>query len=979
MSDAFTLSFRSIDFFYVFRYFYLMGMFKLYIDYFKSKLKNLRKPKKEIPIDYEEIVEEQWQADFSKPDDCRFAAETGDGYTAVLTPAAPAQDQIGGITLEAQRKHLYAWTVNPVFRYKDIIIEADIHLPEPVKKPDETEVSPDKAGGFAAGILFRYISQSTFYALMISDAGWVRLDAVVNSTPMPLLGWVQIPGSAHSEPNPDSAHKEEADAQRRYSIKLIANNTTITILINGQWIACCEDDTIQAAGKIAFAIQNWERYSQVTAQLSRFSLNSVPITVETAYTEANEFSAVPPDARISLAKTLYAMGRYVPALLQLRAAARLREPEEADRILAGRIYFAQRMLDEAESEFQAVLELNPANEEAFAELGGIYYRAERYEDLQRLLKKVPKSMMDQSSFLSNLEGHLFHALGKHEEAAEAYRRAFTISPDQGLFAFHQANELYDDGEKPEAVDAYMQAARAFLQQAAYTDLAEIITILERIAPNDPRTLSIAGKYAYAVNRYDDALLKLKNACKNGSKDSADWYLYGLLLKTNEPKEAIKALKKACDLEPDYGLYQFRLAEALFLAKGKYRPALEKALAADPQNGWVHNLCALAALSEDDIEQAESAVAEARRLLPDEVSLLVNYLEVQRRKGQLAACLPLFDIENGTADLAVERNRAAAFHALANAFAADDSREEAQQWYYKALKLDPKNPELLTDKAENDYGLFLLNEADDGLVKALDIQPSMRIYQLIASISVQKGDYARAEITLRTGLEAFADNADLHYDLVCLYRNTKRFEQAQTQLAQLKQYETSSRVDALEKALLQDTGITAQSATAKTTARAKSSPAKKTKEAAELSVEEPTEQKSKIFTVKKTRAASKFAASKEEAETAEAVAGKKKAATAKAAVRKKRTAAEQTVGETVEQKPKPPAAKKTRAASKATASKEETAAESAAEKKAEKKPKATAAKKPKAAADIAAKKKAETKTGTAAKKKAGAKKASESSE
>ena len=149
-----------------------MGMLKLYIDYFKSKLKNLRKPKADIPIDYEEIVEEQWQADFSKPENCRFATETGDGYTAAFTPPDPAGTNTGGITLEAQRKHLYAWTVNPVFRYKDVIIEADIHLSapaEPAKKPDVTTASSDKAGGFAAGLLFRYISQSTFYALMISD------------------------------------------------------------------------------------------------------------------------------------------------------------------------------------------------------------------------------------------------------------------------------------------------------------------------------------------------------------------------------------------------------------------------------------------------------------------------------------------------------------------------------------------------------------------------------------------------------------------------------------------------------------------------------------------------------------------------------------------------------------------------------------------------------------------------------------------
>lgn len=916
-----------------------MGMFKLYIDYFKSKIKNLRKPKEEIPIDYEEIVEEQWQADFSKPENCRFTAETGDGYTAAFTPPEPAGNDTGGITLEAQRKHLYAWTVNPVFRYKDVIIEADIRLPEPAKKPDGQDTPTDKAGGFAAGILFRYISQSTFYALMISDAGWVRLDAVVNSTPMPLLGWIKIPDSAHSDADhhgsdhsdPDhsysdhSNHKEETDTKRAYSIKLIANNTTITILINGHWVACCEDDTIQAAGKIAFAIQNWENYPQVTAQLSRFSLNSIPMTVETAYTEANEFSAVPPDARISLAKTLYAMGRYVPALLQLRAAARLKEPEETDRILAGRIYFAQRMLDEAEREFQSVLEANPSNEEAFGELGGIYYRAERYEDLQRLLQKVPKPMVAQSSFLSNLEGHLYHALGKHQEAAEAYRRAFTISPDQGLFAFHQANELYDCGKKPEAVDAYMQAARAFLQQEAYDDLAEVITILERIAPNDPRTLSIAGKYAYAVGRYDDALLKFKTACKKGSEDSADWYLYGLLLKTEEPKEAVKAFKKACTLEPEYGLYRFRLAEALYLSNGKYQPALEQALAADPHNGWVHNLRALAALSENDIEQAEAAVAEARRLLPDEVSLLVNYLEVQRRKGQLANCLPLFDIENGTADLAVERNRAAAFHALANAFADDDSREEAQQWYYKALKLDPKNPELLTDKAENDYALFLLNEADDGLVKALDIQPSVRIYQLIASISVQKGDYARAEITLRAGLESFTESPDLHYDLACVYRNTKRFEQAQAQVVQLKQYETSERVEALEQALLQDTGTTDQPASEQNAEQKpkKTSSAKKTSRASKSAAdaEEPVSS-----TKAKKRASAKSAADEEGADatkpatgtkakkaaSAKSAAETKTPARAKSAVSKKRTAAtESTAEETADTKTEKAAVKKPR--------------------------------------------------------------------
>ena len=92
------------------------------------------------------------------------------------------------------------------------------------------------------------------------------------------------------------------------------------------------------------------------------------------------------------------------------------------------------------------------------------------------------------------------------------------------------------------------------------------------------------------------------------------------------------------------------------------------------------------------------------------------------------------------------------------------------------------------------------------MKALDIRPSIRIYQLIASIAVQKGDYARAEVTLRTGLDAFSGSADLCYDLVCLYRNTHRLEQARTQLAELKQLEDSERVTALEQVLSTDTGM-----------------------------------------------------------------------------------------------------------------------------------------------------------------------------
>lgn len=119
-----------------------MGMLGLYIDYFRRRLKNLWKLKKEIPVDFEEIVEEQWHTDFSGAQDCRFVAETGDGYTASFKSAV-SSNSTGGLALEAQRRYLYAWTVNPVFRYKNVIIDAEIYLPKPAKKLETFAASAD--------------------------------------------------------------------------------------------------------------------------------------------------------------------------------------------------------------------------------------------------------------------------------------------------------------------------------------------------------------------------------------------------------------------------------------------------------------------------------------------------------------------------------------------------------------------------------------------------------------------------------------------------------------------------------------------------------------------------------------------------------------------------------------------------------------------------------------------------------------------
>ena len=386
-----------------------MGRLKLYFDYLKHQIQKRKEAKKPQPLDTEEVKEEIWEADFSlfkkeqtsQSESIRFKEEKGDGYEAYFSQNN-AQEKV--FSLELKRKHLYAWVVNNIFRYKDFALDAEIELPA-----FNTNETNENAGSCAAGFLFRHISDKAFYALLVSDKGWVRLDAVVNSTPMPILGWTK-PLCETSTPV--------------FKIKIICMGTSITVLINNTWFGRFDSDIVQAAGKIAFAGQNWEDYPFVKFNLNKLKIISVPELVESAYSSANDPETISAESYINLALTYYAMNQYVAAIYQIKQAWKLRSPVLQDHILAGRIYFAQHLIEEAEIEFQKALDIEPENFDVLQELASVYYNVNETKKLKALFKKIPKAQLKTSVLLCTLKGHLLSKEEKHEEAAQMYAEAF---------------------------------------------------------------------------------------------------------------------------------------------------------------------------------------------------------------------------------------------------------------------------------------------------------------------------------------------------------------------------------------------------------------------------------------------------------------------------------------------------------------------------------------------------------------------------
>ncbi len=754
-------------------------------------LKRFFKVTQEEILDPELIIEEYWQTDFHKPVSSRFSAEMGDAYSASLSRE--------GLVLNFDKKNVYAWTVDPLYRYKDFVLEALLEFPENRKegrpralketKGEEKANDQTRAGTMAAGILFRYLSESTFYSVLISDHGMIRMDAVVNNTPIPVLGWTDthMTVSQHQDNESEDTLTPYQVNHDVYSLRIIARGTSFTVILNDMWVAECQDDFIQAAGKIAFAGQNWGVKTEAKTILNAVALDSRPIEVETVYSRWNQYMRIPAEAHINLAKTWYAMGKYVPAIIELKRAWKNREPGTEELLLSGQVYLAQRLLPEAETQVRKALSLNESYEDASAELGGILYLQNRFLELDDLLKNLSAETINKSSFLSNLSGHLHHWKGAHLEAAQAYARAAALNPEQGLFVLHEGREWMASGKKDEAFTAWLEAARLFLANENYEDLAEVIPLLRSIDEADIRVQATIGKYLYATEQHEEALKYLSEAASKNSPDSAVWYLYGMILSARgSTEDAIAAFRKALELEGDYGLYHFRLAETLFFAGEECDKELKKALDTGADNGWVYNLAALKSIGEGISEEADRFILEARRLLPDEMSVLINYAEIQRLQGRLDEALPLLDGDD-----------ADALRAGANLLVEAGRHEEAEDWYLRAIHRRPFDAELLTDRAANCLELDLLNEADDLLGRALDIKPSARIYQLISYLAGKKGEYARSEVALVQGLNEFPDNADLLYDLSAVYMSTNKMQKASDTVKRLLKIENSERTAALE--------------------------------------------------------------------------------------------------------------------------------------------------------------------------------------
>ena len=133
------------------------------------------------------------------------------------------------------------------------------------------------------------------------------------------------------------------------------------------------------------------------------------------------------NAHRNLSLGLIKAGRLEEALAAATIASEQRPDEARSYSLLGRILEDLQRMEEAEENYQRVLELNPRNREALKYLATAYFNQKRYQEALDLYRKLAEVEPDNAKTHNNI-GAAHYYLGRSEAAIRSFKHALSLDP-----------------------------------------------------------------------------------------------------------------------------------------------------------------------------------------------------------------------------------------------------------------------------------------------------------------------------------------------------------------------------------------------------------------------------------------------------------------------------------------------------------------------------------------------------------------------
>jgi serine/threonine-protein kinase len=237
------------------------------------------------------------------------------------------------------------------------------------------------------------------------------------------------------------------------------------------------------------------------------------------------------DARLGVARALYAAARYDDAEAACRAAITLAPEDWRGHDLLGTIQFKQGRFAVAVEAWTRVLQLAPDNARAASNLGSALFHLNRHDEALTAYRRSIQLQPNQLAF-TNIGTVLFY-LERYEEATDAFEKAVALSPSDPLMWGNL-------GSAARLVPSRLLRAREALERA--------IGLMQEVLAHNPENFGgwsrLAGWLANLL-RNDDARRALQRALQ-GAPENVHVMVHAgnVYCQLGEPDEAFRWLERA---------------------------------------------------------------------------------------------------------------------------------------------------------------------------------------------------------------------------------------------------------------------------------------------------------------------------------------------------------------------------------------------------------------------------------------------------
>jgi len=224
--------------------------------------------------------------------------------------------------------------------------------------------------------------------------------------------------------------------------------------------------------------------------------------------------------------------RLQEALNEVDRFLRESSPQDALHTFKGRIYMAEKDYDQARTEFEKALEINPDNAQPYLFLGQLHLQENRLEEA---IREMDKLIVQNSRFTPAflLRAYYFELKNDLPQAINSYQKTLELSPDHPIAANNLAWLYCQNGQN--------------LGQAV-----SLASMARKKDPNNPSYADTLGWAYYKMANYTLAVDQLLFSVNNGKPNAGNYFRLGMAYyRKGGTILAKQTLRKAIAMEPSF--------------------------------------------------------------------------------------------------------------------------------------------------------------------------------------------------------------------------------------------------------------------------------------------------------------------------------------------------------------------------------------------------------------------------------------------